>query len=78
MKKIIKLVFCSVLLCQSFLINAQEGVAINTTGNPPADASALHVNIANKGVLIPNVALTNTAIFEPVKSIPVSSLLINK
>ncbi len=53
-----------------------QNVAINSTGAPAVTSAALDVNIANKGILIPRVALTTTALFAPVTGVATTSLMV--
>lgn len=53
-----------------------QNVGINATGAAPVSSAALDVDIANKGVLIPRVALTSLTTFAPVTGTPTESLLI--
>lgn len=64
-------------LAALFIFSAQaQNVGINATGSSPANAAALDIDMANKGLLIPRVALTTTAVFAPVTGTPVTSLLV--
>ena len=54
---------------------SQNGVSINTTGTAANPSAMLDVSSANRGVLIPRVALTGTSSALPVTS-PAASLLI--
>jgi hypothetical protein len=59
------------------LINSHaQNVGINATGAAPVSSAALDVDIANKGILIPRVALTSLTTFAPVTGTPTVSLLI--
>jgi hypothetical protein len=53
-----------------------QNVGINATGAAPVSSAALDVDIANKGVLIPRVALTSLTTFAPVTGTPTESLMI--
>lgn len=53
-----------------------QNVAINTTGAAAVTSAALDVDIANKGILIPRVALTGTATFAPVTGTATTSLMV--
>lgn len=53
-----------------------QNVGINSTGAAPVSSAALDVDMANKGVLIPRVALTTTAAFAPVTGTATASLLV--
>ena len=53
-----------------------QNVGINSTGAAPVSSAALDVDMANKGVLIPRVALTTTTAFAPVTGTATTSLLI--
>lgn len=65
-------VFAYVLFSNCFAQN----VGINATGAAPVSSAALDVDIANKGVLIPRVALTSLTTFAPVTGTSTESLLI--
>jgi hypothetical protein len=45
-----------------------QGVAVNTTGNPPNASAGLDVDFPDKGILIPRVALTGTSSSTPLPS----------
>ena len=53
-----------------------QNVGINATGAAPVSSAALDVDMANKGVLIPRVALTTTGAFAPVTGVATTSLLV--
>ena len=53
-----------------------QNVAINSTGAAANPAAALDVNIANKGILIPSVALTSTTVWAPVTGAATGSLMV--
>src|SRR5687768_5017877 len=53
-----------------------QNVAINSTGATAVTSAALDVDMANKGILIPRVALTTTAAFAPVTGTPTASLMV--
>ena len=53
-----------------------QNVGINATGAAPVSSAALDVDMANKGVLIPRVALTTTTAFAPVTGTATTSLLV--
>lgn len=53
-----------------------QNVAINATGAAANPAAALDVNIANKGILIPSVALTSTTLWAPLTGVATGSLLV--
>ncbi|MGV3509758.1 MAG: tail fiber domain-containing protein [Sphingobacteriaceae bacterium] len=52
-----------------------QNVGINANGNPPDPSAGLDINFTNKGLLIPQVALTSTNTASPVSS-PANSLLV--
>ncbi|MCC6599675.1 MAG: hypothetical protein IT223_03270, partial [Crocinitomicaceae bacterium] len=54
---------------------SQDGVSINTSGNAPATSAALDVDYADKGVLIPRIALTGTSDVSTIPS-PATRLLV--
>src|SRR6218665_1643538 len=67
------------LLPIAFLLSANvfaQNVAINSTGAAAVTSAALDVDMANKGVLIPRVALTTTTAFAPVTGTATASLLV--
>ncbi len=53
-----------------------QNVAINSTGALPVTSAALDVDMSNKGILIPRIALTTTTAFAPVTGTAVTSLMI--
>lgn len=63
-------------LLLSFTGAFAQNVGINSTGAAPITSAALDVDMANKGVLIPRVALTTTAAFAPVTGTATASLLV--
>lgn len=68
-----------VLFTLTFLGSAAafaQNVGINATGAAPVTSAALDVDMANKGILIPRVALTTTAAFAPVTGTATTSLLV--
>lgn len=69
-----KLLF-STLIFSSTLALAQN-VGINSTGATPVTSAALDVDMANKGILIPRVALTITTAFAPVTGTATTSLMV--
>ncbi|MFT5601079.1 MAG: hypothetical protein ACI9N1_001318 [Flavobacteriales bacterium] len=71
MKKIVSIVFLSYVssaYCQN--------VGINATGSAPVSSAALDVDMVNKGVLVPRVALTSRILFAPIIGTPTVSLLV--
>lgn len=70
-----KKILLSTVLFSSLIASAQN-VGINTTGAAPVTSAALDVDMANKGVLIPRVALTTTGAFAPVTGVATTSLLV--
>lgn len=70
-----KKVLLSAVLFSSVIASAQN-VGINSTGAAPVTSAALDVDMANKGVLIPRVALTTTTAFAPVTGVATTSLLV--
>jgi hypothetical protein len=62
--------------CFVALASVAQNVGINSTGAAPVNSAALDVDMANKGVLIPRVALTTTASFAPVTGTATVSLLV--
>ncbi len=67
------------LLPIAFVISANafaQNVAINSTGAAAVTSAALDVDMANKGILIPRVALTTTAAFAPVTGTATTSLMV--
>jgi len=53
-----------------------QNVGINSTGAAPVTSAALDVDMANKGILIPRVALTSLTTFAPVTGTATASLLV--
>jgi len=66
----------SLLLLTVAINSYAQNVGINSTGAAPVTSAALDVDIANKGILIPRVALTTTAAFAPVTGTATTSLLV--
>jgi hypothetical protein len=66
--------FIAVLLF-ALSVAAQAQVGINTTGSDPAGSAMLDVSAANKGLLIPRIALTGTTDVTTIVS-PAASLLV--
>jgi len=67
------------LLPIAFVLSATafaQNVAINSTGAAAVTSAALDVDMANKGILIPRVALTTTTAFAPVTGTATTSLLV--
>jgi trimeric autotransporter adhesin len=62
-------------LVSSIIATQAQNVGINTTGAAPANSAMLDVASANKGLLIPRVALINLTTAAPVVA-PVTSLLV--
>ncbi len=62
-----------VFMCTLHINVNSQGVSINTTGNAPDNSSMLDVNAADKGILIPRVALVSPS--NPIAS-PATSLLV--
>src|SRR5690606_41886296 len=67
-----KITIMAALLGSVYFANAQVGIDTPT----PANSSQLDIVADNKGVLIPRVALTSTAIFAPISGTEVESLLV--
>jgi len=53
-----------------------QNVGINATGAAPVSSAALDVDMTNKGILIPRVALTSTNVFAPVTGTATESLMV--
>ena len=70
-----KKILLSTVLFSSVIASAQN-VGINSTGAAAVTSAALDVDMANKGVLIPRVALTTTGAFAPVTGVATTSLLV--
>lgn len=67
-----KITIMAALLGSFYLTSAQVGI-----GTPaPANSSQLDIVANNKGVLIPRVSLTSTAVFAPISGTEVESLLV--
>ena len=76
LKKGISLRMLSFLLLPLAYNNAfSQNVGINASGNAPHSSAGLDVSFTDKGLLIPNVALTSTADVSTITS-PATSLLI--
>jgi hypothetical protein len=60
--------YAFLILMISTLPIFSQNVGINSTGNAPNTNAGLDVDFSNKGVLIPRVALTNTASFLPLSA----------
>lgn len=73
-KQIIVFFVFAVVLCNHFFGQTQN-IGINTTGTTPDASALLDVDAADKGLLIPRVALTATNNASPVIS-PATSLLV--
>jgi hypothetical protein len=58
------------------LFSYSQNVGINSTGAAPVSSAALDVDMTNKGILIPRVALTTTTAFAPVTGTATTSLLV--
>ncbi|MBP6660061.1 MAG: hypothetical protein KA174_05225 [Chitinophagales bacterium] len=71
MKKLLHFFLLSTI---NFALIAQN-VGINTTGVAPAASAGLDVNFSDKGILIPNVALTALNLAGPITT-PATSLLV--
>lgn len=65
-KKIAKGFFSLFLFMVISLTGFSQSVSINATGNPPNASAGVDIDFANKGLLIPRVALTGTAISAPI------------
>src|SRR5690554_7469443 len=67
-----RITIMAALLGSFHFASAQVGI-----GTPsPANSSQLDIVANNKGVLIPRIALTSTAVFAPVEGTEVESLLV--
>ena len=64
MKRFYAFLFFLIICLPSF----SQNVGINATGTAPNANAGLDVDFTNKGVLIPRVALTNTASFAPLSA----------
>lgn len=71
MKKIYALIFTASIAVNAF----SQNVGINATGAVPNASAMLDVSATNRGILIPNVALTATNAAGPITS-PATSLLV--
>lgn len=70
-----KKLLLSAVICSATVTFAQN-VAINSTGAAPVSSAALDVDMTNKGILVPRVALTATNAFAPVTGTATASLLV--
>jgi len=68
--------FTLLITLTASLYGYSQGVAINADGSAPDASAALDINSANKGLLIPRVALTSTSSNEPVGSGIATSLMV--
>jgi len=76
MKKIISSISLALLITVSQqLVSQTEGVSIKTTPSAPHPSAMLDIESGSKGLLIPRVVLTSTAVAAPVSS-PTTGLLI--
>ena len=67
------LILSAVLFCYNLF--AQQGVGINSDASNPDPSAMLHIKSANKGLLIPNIALTGSTDISTIPS-PATSLLV--
>lgn len=67
-----KMTFIAALLGATYFANGQVGIGTPT----PAEASMLHINADNKGVIIPNVELQSTTDVITIEGTEVESLLV--
>ncbi len=67
-----KMTFIAALLGATYFANGQVGIGTPT----PAEASMLHINADNKGVIIPNVKLQSTTDVATIVGTEVESLLV--
>lgn len=68
-----------ILLFSALSISASlfsQNVAINSTGAAPVNSAALDVDMSDKGLLIPRIALTSTTVFTPITGTSTISLLV--
>ncbi|MBL0152982.1 MAG: hypothetical protein IPP93_05670 [Chitinophagaceae bacterium] len=70
-----KILFCSLAVCIAHFTTFSQNVGINATGASPDASAMLDISNANKGLLVPRVALTATNATGPVTS-PASSLMV--
>jgi hypothetical protein len=63
------------LICGLYFTSHGQNVGINATGATPDASAILDVSAADKGLLIPRVALTSTDVATPITS-PTTSLLV--
>src|SRR4051812_47727114 len=64
------------LLLSTATVSFAQNVGINSTGAAAVSSAALDVDMANKGILVPRVALTTTTAFSPVTGTATTSLLV--
>jgi trimeric autotransporter adhesin len=64
------------ILLVSITTTYAQSVGINTSASAPAASAILDVKSNNKGILIPNVALTDLLTAAPIASSPAASLLV--
>ena len=77
MKRYEKLFLALAMVLVTSIAAQAQNVGINSTGNPPNSSAMLDVSAANKGLLIPNVALSRTTNASPITSPAVSLLVYN-
>lgn len=53
-----------------------QNIGINATGATPVNSAALDIDMVDKGLLIPRIALTASNVFAPVTGVPTVSLLV--
>lgn len=70
-----KILFCSLAFCFGHFTAFSQNVGINAIGASPDASAMLDISNANKGLLIPRVALTATNAAGPITT-PASSLLV--
>ena len=67
-----KITLVAAILGSAYFANAQVGIGTAT----PSTSAMLHIESSNKGVVIPNVELTSTAIYAPIVGDTQTSLLV--
>jgi uncharacterized protein (TIGR02145 family) len=77
MKKTRVLFFVAAMILGFAIATQAQGVSINTTGSLPNSSAMLDVSATNRGLLIPNIALTGTTDATTITTPAVSLLVYN-
>lgn len=76
-ENLISSVIFSLLLVISLIPGISQNIAINTTGSAANAAAGLDVDFANKGLLVPRMALTGTTLAAPLAAHVAGMLVYN-